>query len=396
LIVPALIDRAGWPHDRRTMSRAISRTLKRAAAPLLERSLDLPVAADLLNALPTPMVVLGPDDSVVMANAAAEAFFNTSQTSLRERGWAGLLPPDSPLIALLAEARGMAGGYAAYDVELSFVGGRTTRADVLVGPVADAEGWLTVSFQTRAVAQMVDRQMVHQGAARSAIGVAALLAHEIKNPLSGIRGAAQLLAQTADADGEELTDLICTEVDRIAKLVDRMEDFTDTRPLTRASENIHSILGHVRRVAMQGFAANIRIRERYDPSLPEVAGNRDALVQVFLNLVKNAAEAIGDTDGEIMLTTAYRHGLRVAVRGSARRISLPLEVCVIDTGPGASDELADFLFDPFVTSKRSGGGLGLALVAKIVGDHGGIIEYERTQAPPRTIFRVLLPMSDVR
>jgi two-component system nitrogen regulation sensor histidine kinase GlnL len=340
--------------------------------------------------------VLGPDDQVAMANAAAENFFNTSQTSLRERGWAGLLPPDSPLIALLVEARGLAGGYAAYDVELGFVGGRTTRVDVLVGPVADAEGWLTVSFQTRAVALMVDRQMVHQGAARSAIGVAALLAHEIKNPLSGIRGAAQLLAQTADADGEELTDLICTEVDRIAALVDRMEDFTDTRPLTRTPENIHAILGHVRRIAEQGFAANIRIRERYDPSLPEVVGNRDALVQVFLNLVKNAAEAIGDIGGEITMTTAYRHGLRVAVRGSSRRISLPLEVCVIDTGPGAPAELADHLFDPFVTSKRSGGGLGLALVAKIVGDHGGIIEYERTAQPPRTILRVLLPMADAR
>lgn len=353
-----------------------------------------PEPADLINALPTPMLVLGPDDRIVQANAAAELFLNTSQTALAERGWSGLLPADSPLIALIEDARSHSGVYAAYDVEVGFVGGRTVRMDVFVGPVADAPGWRTISFQTRAVAMMVDRQMVHQGAARSAIGVAALLAHEIKNPLSGIRGAAQLLGQNADADGTELTDLICSEVDRIAKLVDRMEDFTDTRPMPRAPENIHAILGHVRRVAEQGFASGVTFRESYDPSLPAVMGNRDALIQVFLNLVKNAAEAFGDKGGEIVLTTRYRHGLKVAVRGSGRRISLPLEVCVIDDGPGAPPELADHLFDPFVTSKRSGGGLGLALVAKIVGDHGGIVEYDRAAVPPRTTFRILLPMAD--
>jgi two-component system nitrogen regulation sensor histidine kinase GlnL len=372
-------------------------SLRRSVAP----QAPIPELGDLLNALPTPMLVLDGDDRIRLANTAAETFFNTSASLLAERGWAGLLPGDSPLIGLLDEARDMAGGYAAYDVELSFVGGRTTRVDVLVGPVADAPGWRTISLQTRSVALMVDRQMVHQGAARSAVGVAALLAHEIKNPLSGIRGAAQLLAQNADSDGEELTELICTEVDRITRLVDRMEDFTDTRPLARAPENIHAILGHVRRVAEQGVARGITFRERYDPSLPDVMGDHDALVQIFLNLVKNAAEAIGQTEGfthgEIMMTTAYRHGLRVAVRGSARRISLPLEVCIIDNGPGAPAELADHLFDPFVTSKRNGGGLGLALVAKIVGDHGGIIEYDRTHdAEPRTVLRVLLPMADAR
>ncbi|MGL4543091.1 MAG: two-component system sensor histidine kinase NtrB, partial [Polymorphobacter sp.] len=349
----------------------------------------------------TPMLVLDGADHIRLANTAAETFFNTSASLLADRGWVGLLPADSPLIALLDEARDMAGGYAAYDIELSFIGGRTIRVDVLVGPVADARGWRTISLQTRSVALMVDRQLGHQGAARSAVGVAALLAHEIKNPLSGIRGAAQLLAQNADSDAQELTELICTEVDRITRLVDRMEGFTDTRPLARAPENIHAILGHVRRVAEQGVARGISFRERYDPSLPDVMGDHDALVQIFLNLVKNAAEAIDQdatiVDGEIMLTTAYRHGLRVAVRGSARRISLPLEVCVIDNGPGAPAELADHLFDPFVTSKRSGGGLGLALVAKIVGDHGGIIEYERThEARPRTVLRVLLPMADSR
>lgn len=359
------------------------------------KSADSPTV-DLLAVLPIPVVVLDPGDRVTVANAAAENFFNASQASLRERGWVAAMARDSRLIALIAEARAIGGGYAAYDTEIAFAGGRMVRADVFVTPLPDAAGWIIVSFQTRSVAMMVDRQLTSQGAARSAIGVAAMLAHEIKNPLSGIRGAAQLLAQTADADTRELTDLIRDEVDRVRTLIDSMEGFTDTRPLPKEPENIHAVLSHVRKLAEQGFARGVTIRERYDPSLPLIDGNRDALVQVFLNLVKNAAEAVaaaGESGGEIVLTTAYRHGLRVAVEGSSRRVSLPLEVCVVDTGKGAAPGVAAHMFEPFVTSKSAGGGLGLALVAKIVADHGGLIEYERASDPPRTILRVLLPVA---
>ncbi len=361
------------------------------ASPAYTRA--IPNAADVLSFLPTPVLIIDPDGRIAQANIAAESLFNTSQSALRDRGWDALLAADSPFRSLLAEATGGEGNFAAYDLDLNLVGGTRFRADVLIAPIGDHPGWLTVALQTRAVASLVDRQLVHQGAARSAVGVAAMLAHEIKNPLSGIRGAAQLLAHNLDEDGRELTDLVCTEVDRIRNLVDRMESFTDTRRVERAPENIHAVLGHVRRVAEQGFARGVTFRERYDPSLPPVLGNRDALVQVFLNLVKNAAEAV-EAGGEIMITTAYRHGLRVAVKGSERRVSVPLEVCVIDNGPGAPADMEEHLFDPFVTSKRSSQGLGLALVAKIIGEHGGIVEYERTQVPPRTIFRVLLPMQD--
>lgn len=349
-------------------------------------------AADLLAGLAVPAVLVGGDGQPVIANLAAEIFLNASQAQLSERGWAAAFGPHSVVEALVSRARSEGGGCAAYDMTLNFNGSRVARADVLVAPVAELPDWLTVAFQTRAVATLVDRQVQHQGAARSAVGVAALLAHEIKNPLSGIRGAAQLLATGTDDDGRELTDLIVTEVDRIAKLVDRMESFTDTRPARLRPENIHELLGHVRKVAEQGFAAGIDIKEQYDPSLPLISGDRDALIQVFLNLLKNAAEAVGDT-GSIVLTTAYRAGLKVRPEGGGKPVSLPLEVRVIDDGPGVPAELADHVFEPFVSSKRGGSGLGLALVAKIIADHGGIVEYERGGDPPQTIFRILLPVA---
>lgn len=364
-----------------------------AVAPPLEVAATLPL--DLVAALPVPVVVLALDGTLALANAAAETLLNASEAGLRERGWAHGLVAGSPLIALVDGARAGGDDIAAFDVEIDFAGGRSVRADVFVTPSSDAPGWTIVSFQLRPMAALVDRQITHQGAARSVIGVAAMLAHEIKNPLSGIRGAAQLLGSTADADARELTDLIRHEVDRVTALIDRMEGFTDTRPVTKGPLNIHAVLGHVRRVAETGFARGIAIRERYDPSLPPVEGNHDALVQVFLNLVKNAAEAVdaaGGSAGEITLTTAYRHGFHVATEGTGGRIALPLEVCVIDTGAGATD-VARHMFEPFVSSKRAGGGLGLALVAKIVGDHGGIVEYDRGTDPPRTILRVLLPMA---
>jgi two-component system, NtrC family, nitrogen regulation sensor histidine kinase GlnL len=247
-----------------------------------------------------------------------------------------------------------------------------------------------IMLQQRTIADKMDRQLTHRGAARSVIALAAMLAHEIKNPLSGIRGAAQLLEQSANDEDRALTRLICDEADRIVKLVDRMEVFGDERPVEREPVNIHVVLDHVRRLAQSGFARHIRFVEDYDPSLPPVLANRDQLIQVFLNLVKNASEALGDqSDAEIQLTTAFRPGVRLSLPGSKTRVSLPLEFCVKDNGPGVPEDLMPHLFDPFVTTKPTGSGLGLALAAKIIGDHGGIVECE--SQPRRTVFRMLMP-----
>ena len=346
-----------------------------------------------LDALPHPVLMVGPDGRIANANAAAEAFFEASLLLLRRHALRELVPFGSPLLALIEQVRASGAAVNEYKVDLGTPRNPGERlVDLHVAPVPERPDHVVMMLQERTIADKMDRQLTHRGAARSVSALAAMLAHEIKNPLSGIRGAAQLLEQSAGEDDRNLTRLICEEADRIVKLVDRMEVFTDERPIERESVNIHSVLEYVKRLAQSGFARHIKFVEDYDPSLPPVFANRDQLIQVVLNLTKNAAEAIGEdtNDAEIQLTTAFRPGVRLSLPGSKTRVSLPLEFCVRDNGPGVPEDLLAHLFDPFVTTKPKGSGLGLALAAKIVGDHGGIIECE--SQPRRTTFRVLMPM----
>lgn len=344
-----------------------------------------------LDALPHPVMMVGPARQICYANLAAESFFRSSSLFLSRHAIDHFIPFGSPVLALIDQVRGAGSPVSEHKVDISSPRiGRDKIVDVYASPAADQEGHVVLMFQPRTMADKIDRQLTHRGAARTVTGLAAMLAHEIKNPLSGIRGAAQLLDMAAAADDRELTQLIMDETDRIVHLVDRMEVFSDERPIERQPVNIHSVLEHVKKLSLSGFARNFRLHEEYDPSLPPVFGNRGQLIQVFLNLAKNAAEAIdGMADGEIVFSTAFRPGIHLSVQGSSERVSLPLEFCVRDNGPGVPEDIGSHIFDPFVTTKTNGSGLGLALVAKIVRDHGGVIECDCE--PRKTIFRILLP-----
>ena len=349
----------------------------------------------LLAALPHAILVLAEDDRILYANGAAESFFSLSQAMMKRQTLGDLIAFSSPLSALVAQVRRSGATVNEYGVDVELPRSNAHRlVDVFGGALPDQPGLILLMLQQRSMAQMIERQLTHRASARSVSGMAEVLAHEIKNPLSGIRGAAQLLEPGLKDEDRALTQLICAETDRIRNLVDRMEVFGDERPIAAEPVNIHVVLDHVKRLAETGFGDAAKISVEFDPSLPPVPGNRDKLVQAFLNLVKNAAEAIEETSehGRIILRTAFRPGMRLAVPGTGARISLPLMIEVEDTGPGVADDMKPHLFDPFVTSKRKGSGLGLALVAKIIRDHGGVIECE--SVPKRTVFRVLLPMQD--
>src|ERR1700712_1367210 len=272
-------------------------------------------AADaVLNALPLPVIIVDSNGRIADANVAAENFFEASVLLLRRQMLRDLVPFGSPLLALVEQVRHRGAAVNEYKVDLSTPRNPGDRlVDLHVAPLPERADHVVVMLQERTIADKMDRQLTHRGAARSVSALAAMLAHEIKNPLSGIRGAAQLLEQSVPDDDRTLTKLICEETDRIVKLVDRMEAFSDVRPPERESVNIHAVLDHVKRVAQAGFGRHIRFTENYDPSLPPVNANRDQLVQVFLNLVKNAAEALGPDaiDGEIELSTAFRPGVRL-------------------------------------------------------------------------------------
>ncbi len=348
-------------------------------------------------ALPHPILLIGENGRITDANPAAEAFFDIGLAFLRRSAIDRLCGPNSSLASLVAQSRTAGTSFNMYRVDLGSSRQMGERlVDIHASPMPDESDVTIVMMQERTIADKFSRQLNHRGAVRSVSALSAMLAHEIKNPLSGIRGAAELLDSAVSDDDRVLTQLIRDETDRIVKLVDRFEMFSDGRTPQMEPFNIHVVLEHVRNLARSGFARHIRIVEDYDPSLPMMLGNRDQMIQVLINLAKNAAEAIGShaPDGEILLSTAYRPGVRMAIAGTKDSVRLPLEVCVRDNGPGVPEDIRSHLFDPFVTTKLSGNGLGLALVAKVVGEHGGIVECD--SVPRRTVFRLLLPLQTTR
>lgn len=356
-----------------------------AAAPAASAS---PAAA--LAALPVAVVVLDEAGRFVSANPAAEQFFQASAPILAQARLADFVPPDSPLSGLAARARAGTSPVSEHDLVLD--GPRLARGGIAAhaAPMPDDPGHVVLALVDASTARQLDRQLALRHAGRSVAGMAAILAHEVKNPLSGIRGAAQLLEAGLPPSDRALAQLICDEVDRIRALVERLEQFGGP-PAAFAPVNINQVLDHVKRLAEQGFARHVRFLEVLDPSLPPVWGNRDQLVQVLLNLVKNAAEAVPGRGGEITLRSAWQQGMRLTLPGGAAPVQLPILVAVEDNGAGIDAELRGHLFDPFVSGKAGGQGLGLALVARIVGEHAGLVEAD--SVPGRTTFRLMLPLA---
>ncbi len=343
-----------------------------------------------LNALSDAVLVITTDGTICYANLAAEQFFSTSSEYLCSHSLRDFLPSDSPLFALVSQLGVEDSSLSENGVTLSSPRFGERLVTIRLTPIVEEIDKIVITLSEKSLAEKITRQLTHRKAARSLSAMAAMLAHEVKNPLSGIRGAAQLLEQNIDPNDRQMTQLICSETDRICSLVDRMEVFSDEGALAVGPVNVHEVLEQVQRLAETGFAKGVRFKGNYDPSLPPIHGNRDQLVQAFLNLIKNAAEAAPEKDAEIFLETAYRSEIHIAVPGKGSHAHLPLVVTVRDNGGGVSDDVRTRLFNPFVTTKAKGDGLGLALVAKIVDDYGGAIEFDSVSG--RTEFRILLPV----
>jgi two-component system, NtrC family, nitrogen regulation sensor histidine kinase GlnL len=355
-----------------------------------------PAAQAVLDAMPNPLIVLNSADRICMVNSAAEDFFQAGASVLKRYALNDLVPFASPAIHSVHQVREAGSVVNEYGVGVGTprLGGERV-VDLQTAPLGDDGQHVMLMLLRRSMAHKLGHQLTHQGAARSVSGMASMMAHEIKNPLAGIRGAAQLLEPTLSDGDRALARLICDETERIRKLVDQMEVFSDERPLERKPVNIHVVLDRVKKLVLAESGDHLSIKEEYDPSLPPVYGNSDQLVQVYLNLAKNAADILRETGegGEILFTTAFRPGMKLQVAGSPERVSLPLEICVHDNGKGVPEDLAPHIFEPFVTSKPQGRGLGLALVAKVVRDHGGTVECQPRKRG--TTFRTLLPMIDL-
>ena len=346
--------------------------------------------SQIFAALPNPVFVLDRENRFIYLNQAAEIFFQSSRMMLLGTQLTSIMPLDSNFLSMVSRARAQSISVGDQGVELAGPKIGLKLINVQITPFGDREPRLLITIQERALAERLRGQSLFRGAARSIAAMAALLAHEVKNPLAGIKGAAQLLEADLDAEGQSLTRMIVEESDRVAALLDRMEGFAGGANLVLAPVNIHEILDHCLNVAQASYGAHMKIKRSYDPSLPLVNGHRDLLIQAFINMIKNASEAT-DLNGEITIKTSYSQGRRLTFAAVNGGSYAPVQVEVIDNGRGISEELRDHIFDPFVSGRSGGSGLGLTMVASVIADHGAMIDVE--SVPGQTVFRMNFPVA---
>ncbi|SHI43320.1 two-component system, NtrC family, nitrogen regulation sensor histidine kinase GlnL [Palleronia salina] len=348
------------------------------------------LSAVLWASIPVPVLLVDQDDMIAEANSEAEDFLMASARSLRGQPLFDRISVDSPLDEAFERVRSNRAALYINNVDVSGGNRPPENCNLQIAPLQGVDGGLLVMMTPRQMAGRLSNTGSVKSSARSAIGMAEMLAHEIKNPLAGITGAAQLLSMNLTNGDLQLTDLIVAESRRIVALVNQFEEFGNLRPPQRSEVNIHDITDRALRTAGVSFAAHMRLVQNYDPSLPATFVDADQIQQVFLNLIRNAAQAAEPDGGTITIKTFYDHALRVR-RSDGSAAALPLQVEVIDDGKGLPPELADAVFDPFVSGRENGTGLGLALVSKIISEHDGLITVE--SHPGRTAFRISLPLA---
>ena len=345
---------------------------------------------DLWSSLPVPALTIDSDDGIANVNPEAEAFLNISARSLKGTPVWDRVMVDAPIDAALSRSR--ADGVPLFVNDVDVGGGERPpiQCNIQIAPLQGSAGFMLIVIHPLEMAGRVKRNASASSAAKSAIGMAEMLAHEIKNPLAGITGAAQLLSMNLTNGDLELTDLIVAETRRVVKLLEQVEQFGNVMPPTLKPVNIHDVLDRARKSAAVGFGAHMTFVERYDPSLPPTLADGDQLTQVILNLLKNASEASKGKPGTIIIHTYYEQSLRLRRRDGTGR-GLPLQIAIIDDGPGLPEDIATNIFEPFVSGRENGTGLGLALVSKIISDHDGWISVD--SVPGRTAFRISLPVA---
>ena len=342
----------------------------------------------LWEALPVPALVIAGDDTIADTNPAGEAFLNLPVRALRGAVLWDRVVITPSISEQVARARGGEASLFVNDVDVSNGERAPVQCNIQIAPLGGA-GRMIVMISPREIANRMTMGNQQENAAKTAIGMAEMLAHEIKNPLAGITGAAQLLSMGLSGDDLELTDLIVAESRRIVSLLEQVEQFGNLQPPNLAPVNIHDVLDRARKSAAVGYGAHMQFIAEYDPSLPPALADADQLLQVVLNLLKNASQATQKA-GTITLRTFYDAALRVRQRDGLQA-RVPLQIEVSDDGPGLPPKIADHVFEPFVSGRENGTGLGLALVSKLIGDVGGWIAVNST--PGSTVFRISLPVA---